>query len=148
MVEIDSLIAATHLVPQLLAAGLVDATSNQPGWDSGRKVAGAAYAQVSSSLGSVDTSESIAHAADLSKEHVLRVLNNVIRSLVDLKSEIENDNPDALKDQLVKIQEARLDWLEKRYTGEWDEGPPATDIPTSGDEMRRWIIGKRRESDD
>ena len=87
-------------------------------------------------------------AADLSKEHVLRVLNNVIRSLVDLKSEVENGNPAALKDQLVKIQEARLDWLEKRYSGEWDEGPPATDIPTSGEEMRRWIIGKRREADD
>ncbi len=147
IVEVDSLMAATHLVPQLLAAGLIGATSNQPGWDSGRKVAGAAYAQVSSSLGAIDTPGSIAQATELSKVHVLRILDNVIRMLVDIKGTVEDEGPEALKAKLEKIQAARLDWIERRYSGDWDEGPPQAEMPTPGDEMRRWVLGKRRERD-
>ena len=43
--EMDGLMAATHLLPQLLAAALLNATVDQPGWHEGRKVAGRAYAE-------------------------------------------------------------------------------------------------------
>lgn len=147
MVEVDSLMAATHLVPQLMAAGLVGATANQPGWDTGQKIAGTAYAQVTAGFGSLDTAEAIAHAAQLSKDHVLRILNNVIRELADLKYHLEDDELDAFKEKLVNDREARLAWMEKRLTGEWNQGPPPTDMPTSSEEMRRWVLGRRKERD-
>ena len=147
IVEVDSLMAATHLVPQLLAAGIVGATANQPGWDSGRKIAGAAYAQSSATLGSLDTPEAIAQASELSKAHVTRVLDNVIRKLVELKGYIEDGESSNLIRALQSADNARVDWLEKRLSGEWNEGPPTTDMPTSSDEMRRWVFGRRKDQD-
>ena len=47
MLEVDSVMTATHIVPQLLAAALLNATVNQPNWREAGKMAGRAYAEVS-----------------------------------------------------------------------------------------------------
>ena len=39
-VEVDGLMSATHLLPQLLAAALLNATIDQPGWREAQKLAG------------------------------------------------------------------------------------------------------------
>ena len=48
MVELDSLMAATHLLPLLLSAAMLNSTVDQPGWIEARKVAGRAFAEVTS----------------------------------------------------------------------------------------------------
>jgi prephenate dehydrogenase len=45
VLEIDSYMAATHQLPQLLAAALANVTVSRPGWSEGRKFAGRAFAQ-------------------------------------------------------------------------------------------------------
>jgi len=145
IVEVDSLMAATHLVPQLVAAGMVGATADQPGWTEGRKVAGAPYALAGSALGAVDPPEAIASAAALNKEHVIRVLDNVLVTLISFKEKLQDGEYEALAEQLKRIRDAREDWLGKRFSGEWEEGPAGIDLPTAGEEMRRWIVGRRRE---
>src|SRR5262249_18702215 len=42
-VEADGLFSATHVLPQLAAAALLDATVDRPGWLEARKVAGRPY---------------------------------------------------------------------------------------------------------
>jgi prephenate dehydrogenase len=143
--EVDSLMAATHLVPQLIAAGLIGATVNQPGWAEGRKVAGAPYALGSSALGAIDPPEAIANAAALNREHVIRVLDNVMLMLISFKEKLQDGEYAVLAEQLKQIRDAREDWLGRRFSGEWDEGPAAAELPTAGDEMRRFILGRRRE---
>jgi hypothetical protein len=143
--EVDSLMAATHLVPQLMAAGLVGATADQPGWAEGRKVAGAPYALAGSALGAIDPPEAIASAASLNAAHVIRVLDNVMLTLISFKEKLQDGDHDGLVEQLKRIQAAREDWLAKRHTGEWEEGPGGVELPSAGEEMRRWIVGRRRE---
>lgn len=143
--EVDSLMAATHLVPQLVSAGLVGATAGQPGWTEGRKVAGAPYALAGSAMGAIDPPEAIAGAAALNKEHVIRVLDNVILTLISFKEKLQDGDLEALAEQLKKIRDAREDWLDKRNSGDWEEQPGMIDLPTSAEEMRRWVIGRRRE---
>jgi prephenate dehydrogenase len=143
--EVDSLMAATHLVPQLVAAGMIGATADQPGWTEGRKIAGVPYALAASALGAVDPPEAIANAAALSKEHVIRVLDNVMLTLISFKEKLQDGENEALAKQLKKILDAREDWLNKRFTGEWEEGPAGVELPTAGEEMRRFVLGRRRE---
>jgi prephenate dehydrogenase len=145
IIEVDSLMAATHLVPQLVAAGLVGATADQPGWSEGRRVAGAPYALAGSALGAVDPPAAIASAAALNKEHVIRVLDNVMLTLISFKEKLQDGENEALAEQLKKILQAREDWVSKRFSGEWEESPAGVDLPTAGEEMRRFIIGRRRE---
>ncbi len=50
-VELDSMMAATHTLPQLLAAVLLNTTVDQPGWYEARKLAGRPYAAATSAAG-------------------------------------------------------------------------------------------------
>ena len=50
-VEMDGLMSATHLLPQLMAAAFLNATIDQPGWREARKVAGRAFAEASAPIG-------------------------------------------------------------------------------------------------
>ena len=145
MVEVDSLMAATHIVPQLMSAGLLGATTTQPGWDSGRKIAGSAFAHIASAVSLVDSPATIAHNAVLSKAHVQRILDNVIRELVDLKAYLDDDDMEPLVKHLTVRLDALNAWMTQRGSGEWEEGPPTTDMPTSGEEMRRWVLGRRKD---
>src|SRR4030042_6259627 len=43
-VELDSMMAATHILPQLIAAALLKTTVDKPGWYEARKLAGSPYA--------------------------------------------------------------------------------------------------------
>lgn len=47
LMEIDGLMTAAHIVPQVMGAALINATVDQPGWREARKLAGRAYAEVS-----------------------------------------------------------------------------------------------------
>jgi prephenate dehydrogenase len=62
-VELDSLMAAVHLLPQLMAAALLNTTVDQPGWWEGRKFAGRAYAQVTAPSVHSGEPEAVANAA-------------------------------------------------------------------------------------
>ena len=43
--------AAMHILPQLAAAALLDATVDKPGWQEARKLAGRPYAAVTAGAG-------------------------------------------------------------------------------------------------
>ncbi len=66
--EVDGLMAATHLLPQLMAAALLNATVDQPGWREGRKFAGRAYAEATAPAVLPWDSHSLAAAALLNRE--------------------------------------------------------------------------------
>jgi prephenate dehydrogenase len=147
MVEVDSLLAATHLVPQLLAAGLVNATAGQPGWFEGRRVAGAAYAQVSAALAHGDPPGGLANALLTSREHALRVLDNILRELSLLREVLQGDERDELVRLLESAHTARADWYARRKSGDWDDAPQAGfDLPdTSEQKLRGWLhLGRKR----
>ncbi len=48
--ETDGLMASAHIVPQLVAAGLLNAVVDQPGWKEARKLAGRPFAALTSAL--------------------------------------------------------------------------------------------------
>jgi prephenate dehydrogenase len=146
MVEVDSLMAATHLVPQLLSASLVQATASQPGWFEGRKIAGSPYTQASGAISPLDTVAALTAASGLSKEHVVRVLDNVLRALHGLRDRIAEEDAEAVMQFLEKAFADREDWWKQRLAGDWDtDQQPQVEIPTSGSEIQRFIVGRRKK---
>ncbi|MCI0553240.1 MAG: prephenate dehydrogenase/arogenate dehydrogenase family protein, partial [Anaerolineae bacterium] len=61
--EADGLLASTHVLPQLAAAALLDATVDQPGWVEARKVAARPYATATAALAYHDEAQSLGEAA-------------------------------------------------------------------------------------
>ena len=121
MLETDGLMSSTHLVPQLLAAGMLNALVGQPGWDDARKLAGRPFAALTSALAYQDEMDALCEAAILNQENVTRVLDVVIGSLQGLRDDIADGNHDQLSERLELALDGRERWLSERTRAEWSK---------------------------
>jgi prephenate dehydrogenase len=143
--EIEGLMASTHLLPQLLAAALLNITVDQPGWLEGRKVAGRAYAEVTSPAGQLDDAKSLQAAAFLTQANVLRLLDNMIASLHAMRNDIASHDDKSLEERLRHAQLGRETWWGQRQAGAWDIDLTAMDqMPKRGDFIGN-LFGIRRK---
>ena len=145
--EIDSLMAATHLLPQIIAAALTNATADQPGWREGRKVAGRAYAEATGPIAHLSEPQSLRMAVFLNRENVLRQLDSVIASLNNLRADIENENVESLDTHLTRARESRERWIQERQAADWSalENPSRVELPNSKGIFSR-LAGIQRKS--
>jgi prephenate dehydrogenase len=145
--EVDSLMAAVHLLPQLAGAALLDATSQQSGWREARKLAGRPYADVTGALVHSGGTDGLANAAVLSGKHTIRVLDNLIAALQDYRDEIEDGKADVLLAHLNQAYEDRLTWWQQRQQGGWQVEELASsrsELPTGAQMFGRLIgIGQK-----
>jgi len=147
-VEVDSLMAATHTLPQLLAACLLNATVDQPGWREGRKLAGKAYAEVTSPITQLGSSETLSNSAVLAQEHMVRVINNLIVLLQIYRDDIQNKDTKSLTEKLERARKGREDWWNQRKTSHWtgEEVVNVSGLPKSSDFFARLVgLGRRKE---
>ncbi len=135
--EIDGLMAATHLLPQLISAALLNATLDQPGWLEARKVAGRAFAEVSGPAAHLDDVEALTSATNLNRENVVRKLDDTIAALQGIRRDIADGDTEALSSRLKHAKTGVHQWWEERSSGNWlaEELPKAENIPTSSDVM-------------
>ncbi len=122
IVETDGLMTSTHLVPQLMAAALLNAVVDQPGWSDARKLAGRPFAALTSALAYQDDTHSLSEAAMLNSENVTRVLDVVIGSLQGLRDDIAEGNREDVTERLESALEGHHRWLAERQQADWHEG--------------------------
>ncbi len=137
MYEIDGLMSATHLLPQLTSAGLLNATVNQPGWAEARKVAGRAFAEVSGPAAHLDDIEALTAAAMSNRENTLRTLDNIIATLQSMRADIDNEDTESFAARLKHAKAGVHQWWQERGRGNWfkEELPKMDEVPTSKDVM-------------
>jgi prephenate dehydrogenase len=141
--EIDGLMAATHILPQVMAAALLNATVDQPGWKEGRKVAGRAYAEATSPIIHPYEPKTIRTSALLNRENVLRMMDSLVASLQAIRNDIEQEDTVSLDERLERAYRGREDWWSQRLASDWTgEDLPKVDIPSASDWFGR-LIGRR-----
>jgi len=144
--EMDGLMASTHLLPQLVAAGLLNATIDQPGWNEGRKVAGKAYAEATAPIVHLDDAHTLGESVMLNRENMLRVLDSTIAALYAIRSDIDENNPEALDDRLKRARYGREKWFAEREAAEWmAEDLPAVDMSNQPSFFGRLFGAKPRK---
>lgn len=147
--EIDSLMAATHIMPQLISAALLNATIDQPGWREARKVAGRAYAEVTSPIVHLSEPKTLGRSAILSRENVIRSLDSVIASLQAMRTDLEQEDSKALESRLEQAYQGRLKWWQQRQAANWsDDNSPTPEISSASDLFSRLLLGVRRRPKD
>ena len=140
--EADGLLDKVHLLPQLAAAALLDATLEQPGWQEAKKLAGRPYAAVTSGLAYHDDSASLRDAALENRGNMVRLLNSYITSLIQLRDEIEEGNRDALGSRLENAWAGRIRWFEERAEAEWlNREAQNIDAPSFGNRINQMLFG-------
>jgi len=141
--EVDGLLAANQLLPELTAAALIHAIMNQPGWGEGRKLAGRQFAIATLPIQGFDGNQTIAAAALENQANAVRVIDNLIASLTHLRTAIQNNDANDLQEQILQAQESRENWLGQRNVNDWAsiENPPNA-LPTAGEVLGR-LVGFR-----
>ena len=143
--EIDGLMAAMHTLPQLMAAALLNATVDQPGWREARKMAGRAYAEASAPAVHLGGEDALLAAALLNQESVQRVLGSAITVLQALRSDIANEDEAALRSRLEQARRGRELWWQERQLGDWsNEGAPKKDLLDKKGILDRWFTFGRK----
>lgn len=148
--EMDGLMAATHILPQLMAAALLNATVDQPGWQEGRKVAGRAYAEATRPVVHATESKTLRESALLNRQNVLRRIDGAIASLQAIRNDIDNDDSEALEERLSRARQGQEQWWQQRVAADWaNEGIPRTETPKASDLFGRLIgIGRKPKEDE
>ena len=145
--EMDGLVAATHILPQLMAAALLNATVDQPGWQEGRKIAGRSYAEVTAPVMYPTEPSTLTTAAMLNRENVIRVLDGAMDSINAIRNDLINEEEKLLEERLNRAREGRKAWLNGRLAANWaaDE-TTSVEAPTASDIFGRFIgRGKKKE---
>lgn len=130
--EVDSLMAATHLLPQLMASALLSITVNQPGWMEGRKIAGRHYAAAAGPVHFLGGPESLRSAVLLNRENTLRMLDNMIASLQTMRTEVDTHQDQALEERFQQAMSDWEKWWGERQASEWRDNeafPADSSVP-------------------
>ena len=146
--EMDGLVAATHLLPQLLAAGLLNATVEQPGWREGRKVAGRSYAEVSAPVMYPTEPKTLTTAAMLNRENVIRVLDSVVASINAMRKDLLDEDAQSLEERLIRARRGREEWLKQRIAADWTaEETTSIEAPRASEMFGRLIgVGRKKKN--
>jgi prephenate dehydrogenase len=140
--ESDGLQAAQHQLPWLVSAALLNATTTQPGWQEGRKLAGALFARVTSAADNFDERELLGQAVLLNRDNVLRVIDNLLEALQRLRQAIADQDSQTLQKLLEQARNSRIDWLGQRKTANWDTTFAQVSMPSAVERFGR-LIGLR-----
>ena len=118
LTEADSMTTSLQVLPQLTAAAIANLNMDQPGWDDARKLAGRAYFAATAL---VDLSEegALVETVFQNREHVVRVLNELITSLEELRDDVADQERDNLTYWLEQARLGRSKWLRERNAGDW-----------------------------
>lgn len=112
--ESDGLMATAHLLPQLAAAALLDATVDQPGWADWRKLAGRPYLSVTGGIAYYDDPASLGTAALENPAAVTRALDSLIVSLQRLRDAVVKRDAVEVMERLQWAFDCRERWLDER----------------------------------
>ncbi len=144
LLEVDGLMAKTHILPQLIAAALLDTTLDQPGWAEARKLAGKPYAQVTAPILISTEAKSLQATSMLNQENVLRLLDELVASLQAMRVEIAAEDVPGLNRRLEHARHGREEWWHQRLADRWPEDePPSVKAPASS-EIFGQLIGLRK----
>jgi prephenate dehydrogenase len=130
LAEADGMLAATHLLPQLTAAALLNATVGQAGWLETRRLAGRPYALATTPV-LEDGLEPLTLASLYGRENVLRMLEMAIGGLTAIHAALKNNEDTDLKFRLERATDDRQGWWNDRQKADWasDEAADASKIP-------------------
>jgi prephenate dehydrogenase len=141
--EIDGFLTSSHLLPELVAAALVNTATSQPGWIDGRKIASQHFARVTAPLSSFGDGEKLGQAALYNRENSVRLLDTLIEELTSLRSALAENNADALNERLDTARREHQTWWRQRTTSEWDADTEKKSLKPSFTESLGRLIGIR-----
>lgn len=129
--EVDGLLAATELLPQLLSAAYIQSIMNQPGWREARKLTNSPFFSLSRIITSINEREEFGESFMLNKENLSRMTKNMIESLQRFNNLLVEEDNSKIRKWIQDSIDKQNQWQEDRILSEWTNGESNVHIPTS-----------------
>jgi prephenate dehydrogenase len=132
-VELDSMMSAVHILPQLIAAALLNTTVDQPGWQDTRKLTGRPYAAITNAIGQSGEVSSLSSQVTSTQEHLLRRMDALMEYLSALRQQIASGEVEKLQQDLEQAWQRHEKWLKERTAANWagNETAPIVEMPSA-----------------
>jgi len=143
--EHDGLVTAVESLPGLLGTALMSAAAGATSWRDMRRVAGASFAQATSSA-EADPQEAAA-VLRANRENVARWLEIYCAKLGDVRAALLSDDEGALAGLLTEAREARDLWLKDHQSGNWEGAAPIPKV-SMGTFLSQMVWPQRRAPED
>ncbi len=146
--ELDSQMAALHLLPQITASLLLNMTVEQPGWREGKKLASRPYSWSTFNAATLESAEALAQASIQNRQNLLRVLDTFIDQLTHLRSLIASEQLDPLTAAIQTAVKHQSEWWKERTAGSWpaDDITPRPEMPTTSSWLTNFFgFGPRKK---
>jgi len=143
--EHDGLVTAVENLPGLLSVALMSAAADASSWRDMRRVAGAPFAQATSSA-EADPQEAAAMWR-ANRDNVARWLEMYCAKLGDVRAALLSDDEGALVRLLTDAREARAFWLKDQQSGNWEGAAPMPKVGM-GTLLSRMVWPQRRAPED
>lgn len=135
--ELDGIMTALHILPQLAAAAITNVVMVRPGWKDAQKLAGGVFAEATAPIAFEAETNTLVESTLQNRESVVRVLDEMVASLGELKKKISGQEQENLTDWLESVRGDHSRWWQDRKAGDW----PANDFkrinPNKGDFWKR-----------
>jgi prephenate dehydrogenase len=139
--ELDGIMASAHLLPELTAVALAETVIGQPGWPDIRKLAGDSFVKATSLL-DFEQPVALAQAASKDRENTVRVLNEMIARLIDIRDQVQEGDEKSLAEHFNHAWKEREAWWQDRFKGDWQSaGGNRPEMPRMGDILKQQIGG-------
>ncbi|HZW04111.1 MAG TPA: prephenate dehydrogenase/arogenate dehydrogenase family protein [Anaerolineaceae bacterium] len=145
--EMDGLNAASDTLPKLVAAAVMNANHAQPSWREGRKLASRAFAAATEPVLLLDEDAELGQSALLNAENTLRVLDDLMAELQEVRGLIATQDREGLKAFLEEAKQGREEWWSQRQSADWDQLLERPDYPTTGEIFGRLFGIRKRQKD-
>jgi prephenate dehydrogenase len=144
LAECDGIMTAIHVLPQLAAGALIEASMTESGWRDARKVAGRPYTTVTGGLAYFDDPTSVETAVLSNPDRVVHALDVVIASLRGLRDDIHDGEGRKVRERLAHSWQAREQWLDERNEASWlTEGFEPVQLPGLEQQLMQMFFGGR-----
>ena len=139
--EFDGLVASSKVLPLLLSAAFVNATVDQPGWREGRRLAGKYYHHMTSPMMFLPEGESLEKLAMMDRENVVRVINNLMYALMDIRDAVQDEDREKLDSLIKHAKDSQAVWYNQRMGANWEKDQNRSEIPSAGENLSRFFTG-------
>ncbi|MCE5208801.1 MAG: prephenate dehydrogenase/arogenate dehydrogenase family protein [Chloroflexi bacterium] len=139
--EFDGLVASSKVLPLLLSAAFVNATVDQPGWREGRRLAGKYYHHMTSPMMFLPEGESLEKLAMMDRENVVRVINNLMYALMDIRDAVQEEDREKLDSLIKHAKDSQAEWYNQRMGANWEKDQNRSEIPSAGENLSRFFTG-------
>lgn len=110
LAEVDGMMAALHLLPQVSAAALAGMMISRPGWNDARKLTGSPFSNATLPALAEEKGEALTEALIGNQANMLAVLDELVAELARVRAFLAEGDREALGRWMETARQGRIRW--------------------------------------